>query len=60
MGLLGMGLAKFDGTIWKIFNTANSGLPHDLVYSIVLDEHENVWIGTDGGLAVYREGGVIK
>ena len=60
MSLLGLGLAKFDGTLWKIFNTSNSGLPDDWVSSIAIDEHENIWVGTGEGLAVYREGGIIN
>ena len=54
------GLAKFDGEAWTVYNTRNSGLPDNWVYSLAIDEQENIWIGTDGGgLAVYREGGVI-
>jgi len=45
---------------WIVYNTDNSGLPHDRVRSLAIDEQGNKWIGTDGGgLAVYREGGVI-
>jgi ligand-binding sensor domain-containing protein len=44
---------------WTVYNTSNSGLPSNWVYSIAIDGQGNKWIGTDGGLAVYREGGVI-
>ncbi|MEG8947938.1 T9SS type A sorting domain-containing protein [Rosettibacter firmus] len=37
----------------------NSGLPDNWVYAIAIDSEGNKWIGTGGGLAVYREGGVI-
>ena len=45
---------------WIVYNTANSGLPHDRVWDLGIDEQGNIWIGTyGGGLAVYREGGII-
>jgi hypothetical protein len=54
------GLAKFDGTNWTVYNTLNSNLPYDWVSTILIDKQGNKWIGTSGGgLAVYREGGVI-
>jgi len=55
-----LGLAKFDGVNWTVYNTSNSGLPDNWVRAIAIDGQGNKWIGTDGGgLAVYREGGVI-
>jgi len=56
---LGGGLASFDGTNWTVYDTSNSGLPHEHVYSIAIDGNGNKWIGTNGGLAVFNEGGVI-
>jgi ligand-binding sensor domain-containing protein len=54
------GLAKFDGTNWTVYNTSNSGLPDNWINAIAIDGQGNKWIGTEfGGLAVYREGGVI-
>jgi ligand-binding sensor domain-containing protein len=54
------GLAKFDGTNWTVYNTSNSGLPDNWVFAIAIDGSDNKWIGTWlGGVAVYREGGVI-
>jgi len=54
------GLAKFDGVNWTVYNTSNSGLPDYYVWTIAIDGQGNKWIGTGGGgLAVYREGGVI-
>jgi len=45
---------------WIVYNTANSGLPHNYVECLAFDAPGNIWIGTRwGGLAVYREGGVI-
>ena len=54
------GLAKFDGESWEVYDTGNSGLPDNNVLSLAFDYQGNLWIGTwDGGLVVYREGGVI-
>jgi hypothetical protein len=55
------GLAKFDGVkTWIVYNTSNSGLPYNYVRTIAIEREGNKWIGTLlGGLAVYREGGVI-
>ena len=40
------GLAKFDGTDWKIYNTSNSPIPGNLIRSIAIDKDGNKWIGT--------------
>jgi hypothetical protein len=53
------GLAIFDGSRWIVYNTSNSGLPSDNILAIVIDEQGNKWIGTSGGLALFREGGII-
>ena len=48
------GLAKFDGTIWTVYTTSNSGLPNNGVNSIAIDETGNKWLATaGGGLAKY-------
>jgi len=46
-----IGLAKYDGASWVFYNTLNSGLPSDTVYSIAFDAQNNVWAGTGNGLA---------
>jgi hypothetical protein len=54
------GLAKFDDVSWSVYNISNSGLPENNIWAITIDAQGNKWIGTYwGGLAVYREGGVI-
>jgi hypothetical protein len=54
------GLARFQGTNWTVYTRANSRLPDNLTYALMLDRYENLWIGTrDGGVAVFREGGVV-
>jgi ligand-binding sensor domain-containing protein len=44
---------------WTVYNASNSGLPYNYIRAIAIDGQGNKWIGTLGGLAVYREGGVI-
>jgi len=54
------GLAKFDGETWTVYNEVNSGLSDNFIWILLIDTQGNKWIGTYlGGLAVYREGGVI-
>lgn len=58
IGTMNAGLAKFDGLSWKVFNTSNSSLPQNNIKDILIDDQGNKWIGTELGLAIYREGGV--
>jgi uncharacterized repeat protein (TIGR01451 family) len=59
---VGGGLVKFDGTTWTTYNTNNSGIPSNYVYSTVIDTYGNVWVGTypywDGSQSV--GGGLAK
>lgn len=41
------GIAKFDGSTWTIYNTSNSGLPDNKIWSIAVDHNNVVWIGTE-------------
>ena len=34
---------------WIVYDTDNSGLPHNSVYALAIDEQGNLWIGTYGG-----------
>jgi ligand-binding sensor domain-containing protein len=49
----GGGLAKFNGTTWKVYNTDNSKIPSDRLLSIAIDNSGNKWIGT-------RNKGLVK
>ena len=44
------GLSDFDGTTFTNYTTSNSSLPHNQVYCVVIDDFNNKWIGTAGGL----------
>lgn len=53
------GIAKFDGVNWTTFNSSNSGLSHDYVTSMIIDNYGSKWICTIiGGLNVYNENGI--
>jgi ligand-binding sensor domain-containing protein len=48
------GVAKFDGTNWTVYTTAN-GLPVNIIACISVDNSNNIWIGTDGdGVAKFN------
>ena len=48
------GVAKFDDIDWTIYNTSNSGLPDNGVYSIAIDNEGDKWFGTmRGGVAKF-------
>ena len=51
-------LARFDGNEWIVYNTSNSGLPSAKIHSIAIDNSDNIWIGTENGLAVYNNNGI--
>lgn len=48
------GLAKFDGTIWTVYNSENSPIPSSEVYDIEIDKQNNIWIATEEGLAKFN------
>jgi ligand-binding sensor domain-containing protein len=39
------GLSKFNGSTWTCFNTSNSNIPSDQVYSLEADPNGGVWVG---------------
>jgi len=41
------GLAKFDGNIWTIYNSSNSGLPQNNIENIAEEKNGTKWIGTN-------------
>jgi ligand-binding sensor domain-containing protein len=48
-----IGLVKFDGDTWTIYNMSNSGLPNDNVYSIAIDKNGNIWFCGPAGLSKF-------
>ncbi|MBI4931620.1 MAG: T9SS type A sorting domain-containing protein [Bacteroidetes bacterium] len=48
-----IGLAKYDGSVWTMYNVSNSGLPSDTVNALAVDGANNIWVGTLRGLAKF-------
>jgi len=53
------GIAKFDGLNWTVYNTSNSALCDNAIYSVTIDYYGNKWIGTYNGLNVFNENGIV-
>src|ERR1035437_298947 len=49
-----IGVGKFDGTNWTMFDTTNSGLPSMYTTALAVDAGNAIWIDTDRGLAKYN------
>lgn len=47
------GLFKFNGNNWTQYNTANSPLIGDGIFSLEVDNQGKLWIGTDNGISVF-------
>jgi ligand-binding sensor domain-containing protein len=62
IGTRGEGLFVFNGQAWEVVNARYGGLPDDYVNCLAIDREndglpgQNVWVGTDKGLAVRRDG----
>jgi len=52
------GLWSFDGAYWKDYSKDNSGIPSNTIRAITSDKKNNIWIGTDQGIAVFNSVGV--
>ena len=50
------GLYKYDGSSFKVYNTANKTIPEDYVPSVAVDSKDNVWFSS----CRQGTGGVIK
>jgi ligand-binding sensor domain-containing protein len=50
------GLIKYDGNNFTRYNTANSPVPEDFVYSIAIDSKDNIWFTS----CRFKEGGFVK
>ncbi len=46
-----IGLARYDGTTWTLYNTSNSALPSNTIQAVEVDASGRVWAGTPAGLA---------
>src|ERR1051325_1972147 len=48
-----IGLGKFDGNNWTVYNKSNSLLPSDTVKALAVDAANNLWVGTYNGLTKF-------
>jgi len=51
LGTMG-GLSRWSAGKFENFNQLNSGMPNDLIYGVVCDDHD-VWVATGGGAGKY-------
>ncbi len=49
------GVQCYDGSTWTVYNTTNSPLPHNTVFSIVQDQNTSMWFGTGFGCAKFTD-----
>lgn len=50
------GLLKYDGNNFMLYNSINTPIPEDFVYSIAIDSKDNVWFTS----CRFKEGGLVK
>ena len=50
------GIIKFDGINYTLYNSKNTNMPEDFVYSIAIDSKDNIWFTS----CRFREGGLVK
>ncbi len=53
VGFRNIGLGKFDGTTWTMFDTLNSNIPANAVNDVAFDASNTMWVATINGLAKY-------
>jgi ligand-binding sensor domain-containing protein len=49
------GVARWDGTAFRVFTVANSGILANNAYRIRVDASDRVWILTEDGLSIYDQ-----
>lgn len=51
-----LGLVKFDGYHWRVYNPSNSPMTTDQILCVAADRNNDIWIGTNnGGTYRYRQ-----
>ena len=53
-------ISNSDQVEWNIFLSSFTPIPNDKINCVKIDKFGNKWIATDGGIAVYRKGGVVQ
>lgn len=54
--LSGMGLCRYDGTSWKVYNDTNSNMPNNAPLCLTLQGNKYLWVGTPDGLVRFDLG----
>jgi serine/threonine protein kinase/ligand-binding sensor domain-containing protein len=56
VGTNGDGLYRYQSSQWTQFRQSDPGvkLPSDIITALAVDANDNLWIGTEAGLAIYR------
>jgi ligand-binding sensor domain-containing protein len=53
-GSWGYGLFRYDGNSWIGFDSSNSNLPSNFINALAIDAQNQLWVGTNDGLAVFN------
>ncbi len=46
-------LVKFDREKWRIYNSQNSGLQDDHLFSVFVDKQDHIWVGSLSGISEF-------
>ncbi len=50
------GLCWYKDTVWNVFNTGNSAIPNNTIYSVSVNESGAIWLGTSNlGVLVFSD-----
>lgn len=58
-GIRGVGVARYEGTSLKIFR-GEPWIPDENVRALAVDRSDNVWVGTNNGLGLFRPDGTSE
>jgi ligand-binding sensor domain-containing protein len=60
LGVYGYGLIKYNDGNVEVYTSSNSGLSENTIHEVEVDKYDNVWIGTDCGVCVFNENGIVS
>ncbi|QDT53762.1 Sensor protein VraS [Caulifigura coniformis] len=60
VGTLGGGLARYDGRRCEVAANRRAGLPSSRLHALAAGKTNDLWIGTDKGVCLWRDGEVVK
>ena len=59
LGTYGSGLLKYDEDGVKNITTEGTGLSSNTIFTMDVDQYNNIWLGTQEGLCVFNESGLV-